>query len=88
MGCRARIKSLLTGDVHYGECIDLSVDGIAIRTSFVPRYAERLEVTLRVPPVGNIPAKPFIVEAEVCRCQEVDPGRLYDIGVRIVKRKS
>lgn len=87
IGCQARIKSLATGDVFYGECVDLSVDGIAIRSACVPQFGERFLVTVRVPPVGALPSRPFVVEAQVCRCQEVERGKCYDIGMAILRRK-
>jgi hypothetical protein len=87
-GCKARLKSLLTGEVFYGECFDLSVDGLSIRTAFVPQFGEVLEVMLRTPAVGSAMEKPLIVEAEVRRCNELEPGRLYEIGMAILERKS
>lgn len=87
-GCKARIKSLQTGEVHYGECTDLSVDGVAIRTSYVPQFGERLEITMREPAIGKAREKPFVIEAEVRRCNEIEPGRTYEIGMSIVLRKN
>jgi hypothetical protein len=49
MGCKARIKSLHTGETHYGECVDLSVDGMAFRCSYVPQHGERLSVIVLAP---------------------------------------
>jgi hypothetical protein len=39
MGCKARIKSLHTGETHYGECVDLSVDGMAFVVRLFPSMA-------------------------------------------------
>ena len=86
--CQARIKSLISGEASYGECTHLSVDGLAVRSMFVPQYAERLEVTMMSAEVGAAPGKPFVVEAEVRRCNELERGRLYEIGMVIVNRKS
>jgi len=86
--CKARMKSLNTGEVFYGDCVDLSVDGLSVRTSFVPQFGERLEVIILSPAVGAIPEKPLVMEAEVCRCNEVERRRLYEIGMTIVQRKS
>ncbi|MDE1712367.1 PilZ domain-containing protein [Chromobacterium amazonense] len=88
MGCKARIKCLTNGQTYYGECVDLSVDGMALRSVFVPQYGERLNVIVLVPGVGGAPGKPFEAEVEVKRCNEVQRGTIYEIGVRIVLRKS
>ncbi|CUA82333.1 MULTISPECIES: PilZ domain-containing protein [Gulbenkiania] len=86
MGCKARIRSLNTGETHYGECTDLSVDGMALRTLFVPQFGERLHVLVLVPPVGGLPGRPLEARVEVRRCNEIERGRLYEIGVRIIER--
>jgi len=80
MGCRAKMKSLHTGETHYGECVDLSVDGLSIRSMYVPQHGERLEVIVIVPGVGNMPMKPLEALVEVRRCNEVERGKLYEIG--------
>ncbi|GGY05953.1 PilZ domain-containing protein [Paludibacterium paludis] len=86
MGCKARIKSLNTGETHYGECTDLSVDGLALRSSFVPQHKERLRVIVLAPSVGGMPGQPLEAEVEVRRCNEIERGRLYEIGTRIIVR--
>ncbi|QEL54814.1 PilZ domain-containing protein [Chromobacterium paludis] len=88
MGCKARIKSLVSGQTYYGECVDLSVDGMALRSAFVPQFGEKLSVIVLVPGVGGTPGKPFEAEVEVRRCNEVQRGMIYEIGVRIVVRKN
>ena len=88
MGCKARIKSLHTGETHYGECVDLSVDGMAFRCSYVPQHGERLSVIVLAPAVGGLPGKPLAAEVEVRRCNEVKRGLVYEIGTRIIQRKS
>ncbi len=86
MGCRARIKSLNTGETYYGECTDLSVDGMALRSSFVPQHNERLRVIVLGPSVGGVPGQPLEAEVEVRRCNEIERGKLYEIGTRIITR--
>lgn len=87
MGCKARIKSMHTGETHYGECADISVDGIALHTSYVPQYGEHLKVLVLSPSVGNLPGRPFEAEVEVRRCNELVPERLYEIGAVILSRR-
>lgn len=86
MQCKARIKSLHTGETHYGECADISVDGMALHTSYVPQFGERLVVLVLSPAVGNAPGRPFEAEIEVRRCNELLNNRLYEIGAKIVER--
>lgn len=88
MSCGAKLKSLLSGEINYGECTHLSVDGIAIRTSFVPQYGEMLEVTMMPPTVGKASGKRFVVEAEVQHCHELEHGKLYELGMAIMRRRS
>jgi len=88
MGCKARIKSLLTGETHYGECVDLSVDGMALRSSYVPQYGERLSVIVLAPAMGGLPGKPLQAEVEVRRCNEVQRGKIYEMGTRIIQRQG
>ncbi|HJV07520.1 MAG TPA: PilZ domain-containing protein [Chromobacteriaceae bacterium] len=88
MGCKARIRSLNTGETHYGECVDLSVDGVALRSSFVPQYGERLSVIVLAPAVGGLSGKPLEVVVEVKRCNEVQRGELYEIGTCFVTLKN
>lgn len=87
MSCHAKLKSLISGEASYGECIYLCVDGIAIRTAFVPQYGERLQITMLPPAVGAAPAKRFVVEAEVRHCQALEGGGLYELGMVITSRK-
>lgn len=87
MGCKAKIRSLITGETHYGECVDLSVDGVAIRSSFVPQHGERLMILVVAPMVSGKLGKQFEAEVEVRRCNEIHHGKLYEIGARIIKRK-
>lgn len=87
MGCKARIKSLHTGETHYGECTDLSVDGVALRSSYVPQFGERLMVLVLSHPVGGMPGKQFEAEVEVRRCNEVIRNSIYEIGAKIVARR-
>lgn len=86
MGCRAKMKSRHTGETHYGECVDLSIDGMAIRSAFVPQFGEVLEVTIIAPSAGALSSKPFEAVVEVRRCNEVVRGKLYEIGARIMER--
>ncbi|MCW3479262.1 PilZ domain-containing protein [Neisseriaceae bacterium JH1-16] len=88
MGCKARIKSLFSGQTAYGHCVDLSVDGIALRSSFVPQHGERLSIVLLPPPAVGELMQPFYLDIEVRRCSEIVSGVLYEIGAIIMERAS
>lgn len=88
MVCRARIKTLdVGGRSYYGECTDISVDGMAIRTDYVPQYLERFEVVILTPDIGGRAGEPLKALVEVRRCNEVERGRLYELGVAIIERR-
>jgi hypothetical protein len=70
MGCKARIKSLHTGETHYGECVDLSVDGLAFVVRLFPSMASAC-LSSCWPRCGVLPGKPLEAEVEVRRCNEV-----------------
>ncbi len=41
-----------------------------------------------VPGVGSVPMRPLEATVEVRRCNEVERGKLYEIGTRILQRRS
>lgn len=88
MGCKAKLKSRHTGETFYGECTDLSIDGMALRSAFVPQFGEWLDVVVLVGGVGALPGRPLEALVEVRRCNEIERGRLYEIGVHIVELKK
>ncbi|MDN0076355.1 PilZ domain-containing protein [Crenobacter sp. SG2303] len=87
LGCKARIKSQVSGETTYGHCVDLSVDGIALRSSYVPQQGERLSVVLLPLPSAGELIQPFYLDIEVRRCSEIVSGLLYEIGATIVERE-
>jgi hypothetical protein len=67
----------------YGQCTDLSVTGMTLRSSFVPRPQEILEVHAVQPAVGRERARVFAARAQVVRCHELEAGKLYELGLAI-----
>lgn len=85
IACPARIRPEGLGPMAYGTCIELSVGGMTLRTSFVPRPEEQFEVTIRPPRGPGVTSPPMTARVRVRRCHEVEAGLEYEIGVEIVK---
>ncbi|WP_083930469.1 PilZ domain-containing protein [Chitiniphilus shinanonensis] len=85
MNCKVKIRTLDFGPPYYGECIDLSVTGMTIRTSFVPRPDEEFEIFVMPPMSGAGPRDPLSARVRVVRCHEVERGKLYELGLFIVQ---
>ncbi|MDK2123445.1 PilZ domain-containing protein [Parachitinimonas caeni] len=85
INCPVKIRTKDLGDPWYGVCTDLSVSGMSIQTSFVPREDEELEVMV-IPPQGlnGGTQKPLAALVRVRRCHEIERGRLYEIGLEIL----
>jgi hypothetical protein len=67
----------------YGQCTDLSVTGMTVRSSFVPRPNETLEIHAVQPAVGRERARVFAAKVQVVRCHELEAGTLYELGLCI-----
>lgn len=81
----AKIRIGEFGQIYYGECSDLSVGGMTLRTEYVPRPEEELEVFLMPPRIQGEPAQPFSARARVTRCHEIERGQLYELGLIIIE---
>lgn len=80
---QVKIRPETTPGTFYGQCTDLSVTGMTVRTSFVPRPNEILEVHAVQPAVGAGPARLFAARVQVMRCHELEVGKDYELGLRI-----
>ncbi len=81
---RAKIRVDGGQFAFYGECTDLSVGGMTLRTSYVPRPNEEFEVYLLPPQIGSS-VRPFSARVRVMRCHEVERNRLYEIGLATIE---
>ena len=82
---RAKIKVEGDGYAFYGECTDLSVGGMTLRTNYVPRPNEEFEVFLLPPRVEGSSVRPFSARVRVMRCHEIERNRLYEIGLSTIE---
>ena len=82
---KAKIKTDYPGPTEYGECTDLSVGGMTLRTSYVPRLQEEFEVCLVPLRMSAAPVMPFSARVKVVRCHEIESGQVYELGLRILE---
>ena len=84
LGCSAYI-ALRTGEKVEATCVDISVGGMTLHTTYVPAQKEVLEVAVLSPQVRPASARPpLITRLEVLRCNALGDGR-FEIGGRIVR---
>jgi hypothetical protein len=83
LNCQVKIRVTESGETAYGVTKDLSVDGIALVTDYVPRFGQLLELHV-LPPQGSV-IKPLRALVQVRRCAQVVAGCSYEIGAAILK---
>ena len=81
--CQVKIRVTESGETAYGTTKDLSVDGIALLTDYVPRFGQLMEIHV-LPPQGST-IKPLRALVQVRRCIQLVAGRSYEIGTAILK---
>lgn len=85
MNCKVKLRFKSSSMPAYGICTDLSVGGLTIRTSYVPRPDETFDVLVMPPVSGPGPRTPFAAQVQVKRCHEVERGKLYELGLAIIE---
>ena len=85
MNCKVKLRFPGSSMPAYGTCTDLSVSGLTIHTSYVPRPDETFEVFVMPPHSGPGPRTPFAARVQVKRCHEVERGKLYELGLAIIE---
>lgn len=83
LNCQVKIRATESGEIAYGTTKDLSVDGVAILTDYVPRFGQLLEIHV-LPPQGSS-IQPLRALVQVRRCVQVVAGASYEIGTAILK---
>ena len=83
LNCQVKIRITESGETAYGTTKDLSVDGIALVTDYVPRFGQLLDIHV-LPPQGSA-VKPLRALVQVRRCVRVEGGHNYEIGAAILK---
>lgn len=83
LGCEARLFVGGRATPLEAVCTELSVGGLTVHASYVPRSGEILEV-LVASPRSAIARPPLRLRATVRRCQRRESGD-YEIGLEIVE---
>ena len=83
LNCQVKIRITESGETAYATTKDLSVDGVAMITDYVPRFGQLLEIHV-MPPQGSS-IKPLRALVQVRRCVQLVAGRSYEIGTAILK---
>ncbi|MDD5329026.1 MAG: PilZ domain-containing protein [Sulfuricella sp.] len=83
LNCQVKIRATESGETAYGTTKDLSVDGVAIVTDYIPRFGQLLEIHV-LPPQGSA-TKPLRALVQVRRCVQLVAGHSYEIGTAILK---
>jgi hypothetical protein len=84
VNCEVKLRFRGATPSQYGICTDLSIGGMTVRTSYVPRLEEVFDVLMMPPAVGGS-RKPFAATVRVRRCHELERGKLYELGLEIVE---
>lgn len=82
---QVRIRASGISASFYGQCTDLSVTGMTVRSNFVPRPSEELEVHAVQPRLGKVAPQVFAARVQVVRCHELEAGQLYELGLSILE---
>lgn len=83
LGCAAAIL-LPNGERLAAECVELSVGGMTLRSTYVPGESEVIEVAVLSPGSERLNRPPLVTRLEVKRCHALGDGR-YEIGGAIVR---
>lgn len=83
--CPAQVRVLLTQETFEARCFNVSAGGMALFCTYVPRFEEQLEVIVMPPSIGGRATEPLRARVEVKRCERLERGDLYEIGVSIVE---
>ena len=83
--CPARIRTR-RGETFYGECVELTVEGLSVHSEYVPQFREMLEIIVTAPDLAGKPVAPLRLTTEVMHCCAVEPGSRFEMAMTIVAR--
>lgn len=86
VGCEATIVPPPPYSRQSAVCLDLSVDGMTLKTRYVPRPDEVFDVIVVPPGSGTTPgsARKMHVRVQVRRCQAIAGTGEFSLGVKIL----
>ncbi|MGL4604955.1 MAG: PilZ domain-containing protein [Iodobacter sp.] len=82
--CKVKIRPRDFGPAYYGNCTDLSVSGLTVETSYIPRLGEQFDLFVMPPLDGAGPREPLAVRVRVVRCHQLE-RHSYELGLSILK---
>ncbi|MBE9610339.1 PilZ domain-containing protein [Chitinilyticum piscinae] len=82
--CKVKLRLPDLGLSHYGECTDLSVSGLTVQTSYVPRPSEEFQVFVMPPASPGVARQPMALQVRVMRCHALKQSGLYELGLSIL----
>ena len=84
LGCKVGIRFEGQSALVIGTCVELSVGGLTIHSSHVPRMDEVFEIAVLPPEPGGV-YQPLHARVRVRRCVGLAQPGLYAMGVEIVE---
>ncbi|NTV11451.1 MAG: PilZ domain-containing protein [Zoogloea sp.] len=84
LGCKVGIKAHGMVEPVVGTCQELSVGGMTLHSTYVPRVEEVLDVVVVAHESGAM-FEPLHARVRVRRCHALADGRRYAMGVEIVE---
>ncbi|WP_348944514.1 PilZ domain-containing protein [Chitinibacter sp. FCG-7] len=85
VNCKVKIRPMDLGLPFYGECTDLSVTGMTVQTSYVPRPDEEFDIYVMPARTPGMRREPFSARVKVRRSHRLDMLSLYELGLEIVQ---
>ncbi|QLG88166.1 PilZ domain-containing protein [Chitinibacter bivalviorum] len=85
VSCKVKIRPMDLGLPFYGDCTDLSVTGMTVQTSYVPRPDEEFDIYVMPARAGNMRREPFSARVKVRRSHRLDSSSLYELGLEIIQ---
>ncbi|WP_373975084.1 PilZ domain-containing protein [Chitinibacter sp. SCUT-21] len=85
VNCKVKIRPLDLGLPFYGECTDLSVTGMTVQTSYVPRPHEEFDIYVMPARTEGMKRQPFSARVRVRRSHQLKVTSLYELGLEIVQ---
>ncbi len=84
LGCKVGIKLEDAAAPVVGTCVELSVGGLTIHSTHIPRMDEVFEIAV-LPPEPGGSFLPLHARVRVRRCHALGQAGLYAMGVEIVE---
>mgnify|MGYP001558430318 FL=1 len=82
--CKVKIRPMDLGMPFYGDCTDLSVTGMTVQTTYVPRPDEEFDIYVMPARTLALASEPFSARVRVKRSHRIEQDGLYELGLEIV----